>query len=120
MVGHGPLLVSARLSVEALGLQERVHFLGVCTQDRLAQLMRELRGFVRHSMVAPDGDSEGNPVAVMEAQLSGLPVMATRHSGIPDLVLDGETGFLVQEQDFEGMAIAMKRLPSDPVLAVAL
>ena len=43
MVGHGPLLVSARLSVEALGLQERVHFLGVCTQDRLAQLMRELR-----------------------------------------------------------------------------
>jgi glycosyltransferase involved in cell wall biosynthesis len=120
MVGEGPLLASARLLVGELGLQERVRFLGVCPQDRVAQLMREVRGFVQHSMVATDGDSEGNPVAVMEAQLSGLPVVATRHAGIPEVVLDGETGFLVAEQDVEGMAVAMARLLSDPVLAAAL
>jgi colanic acid/amylovoran biosynthesis glycosyltransferase len=82
--------------------------------------MRRARGFVQHSMVAPDGDSEGNPVAVMEAQLSGLPVVATRHAGIPEVVRDGETGVLVSEGDVDGMAAAMRRLVLEPALAARL
>ena len=78
--------------------------------------MRQVRGFVQHSIVAPDGDSEGNPVAVMEAQLSGLPVVATRR-GIPEVVRDGETGLLVSEGDVDGMAVAMRRLVLEPALA---
>ena len=117
MVGDGPLLEPARDLVGALGLQGRVCFLGVCRQKRVAELMREVRCFVQHSLVAPDGDSEGNPVAVMEAQLSGLPVVATRHAGIPEVVLEGKGGLLVDEGDEDSMAKAMAQFVLDPELA---
>ena len=120
MVGDGPLLSSARALVIELGLQERVRFLGVCSQVRVAELMRQVRGFVQHSKVAPDGDSEGSPVAVMEAQLSGLPVVATRHAGIPEVVLENQTGLLVDEGDESAMAQAMSLLLLDPDLASRL
>ena len=120
MVGDGPLLASARSLVIELGLQQRVRFLGVCSQVRVAELMRQVRGFVQHSKVAPDGDSEGSPVAVMEAQLSGLPVVATRHAGIPEVVLENQTGLLVDEGDESAMAQAMSLLLLDPDLASRL
>ena len=82
--------------------------------------MREVRCFVQHSLVAPDGDSEGNPVAVMEAQLSGLPVVATRHAGIPEVVLEGKSGLLVDEGDEDSMAQAIVQFVLDPELAARL
>ena len=117
MVGDGPLLEPSLNLVGALGLQGRVCFFGVCRQKRVAELMREVRCFVQHSLVAPDGDSEGNPVAVMEAQLSGLPVVATRHAGIPEVVLEGKGGLLVDEGDEDSMAQAMAQFVLDPELA---
>ena len=118
MVGEGPLLAAARSLVVELG-PGAGPFLGVRSQDRCAADARGA-GFVQHSMVAPDGDSEGNPVAVMEAQLSGLPVVATRHAGIPEVVLEGQTGLLVEEGDEAGMARAMARLLMEPDLAARL
>ena len=53
----------------------------------------------------------------MEAQLSGLPVVATHHAGIPEVVRHGETGWLVAEGDVVGMAEGLQRLAEDPVLA---
>ena len=120
MVGEGPLLKPARVLVRDLGLQDCVRFFGARPQDQVADLMRQVRGFVQHSMVAPDGDSEGNPVAVMEAQLSGLPVVATSHAGIPEVVLDGQTGLLVEEGDETAMAQAMALLVQDPAFAARL
>ena len=76
--------------------------------------------FVQHSVEAAGGDREGTPVSVMEAGASGLPVVATRHGGIPDVVVDGETGFLVNEHDTDAMAAAMCRLVSEPALAARL
>lgn len=116
MVGEGPLLADAKALADQLQLGERISFLGALSQADVAELMRGVRVFVQHSRVAADGDSEGNPVAVMEAQLSGLPVVATRHAGIPEVVLDGSTGLLVEEGDVAGMAAAIERLLRDPVL----
>lgn len=120
MVGDGPLLAPARALVEHLALQASVRCVGAREQAEVAALMRQVRAFVQHSLVAADGDSEGSPVAVMEAQLSGLPVVATRHAGIPEVVIDAQSGFLVAEGDERGMAAAMGRLLRDPQLAADL
>jgi colanic acid/amylovoran biosynthesis glycosyltransferase len=60
------------------------------------------------------------PNAILEASASGLPVVATRHAGIPEVVVDGETGFLVEERDVEGMARQMTRLVLEPGLVAEL
>ena len=83
----------------------------------IANAMRSARAFVQHSLRAPDGDEEGCPVSIMEAQLSGLPVVATLHAGIPDVVIHGKTGLLVHERDCEAMAKAMVLLADDSQLA---
>jgi colanic acid/amylovoran biosynthesis glycosyltransferase len=120
MVGEGPLLAQARQRAIQLGLAGRVRFAGLLSPTEVAVLMRGSRGFLQHSLTAPDGDQEGSPVAVMEAQLSGLPVVATWHAGIPDVVIDGETGILVPEGDWKEMAAAISRLAADPILAKSL
>jgi glycosyltransferase involved in cell wall biosynthesis len=120
MVGEGPLLDCARRRAVELGVSERVQFTGVELPPQIAERLRHSRGFVQHSLTGPDGDQEGSPVAVMEAQLSGVPVVATRHAGIPEVVLDGHTGLLVDEGDGAAMAVAIGRLADDPALAARL
>ena len=119
MVGDGPLLAEARDRARQLGLEQMVQFPGVLSPDAVAQQMRRARVFVQHSRTAEDGDEEGCPVSVMEAQLCGLPVVATRHGGIPDVVVDQQTGRLVAEGDRHGMAEAMALLVDRPDLAGA-
>src|SRR5581483_7170629 len=68
----------------------------------------------QHSITAPDGDTEGLPVSILEAMACSLPVVATRHAGIPEAVEDGVSGFLVAEKDVNGMAIAMADLLENP------
>lgn len=120
MIGDGPLLGPCKRLVQALGLKHCVHFVGAKDSREVARQMRLARAFVQHSLVAEDGDSEGTPVAVIEAQMTGIPVISTRHAGIPDVVLDGETGLLVDEADVEGMSEAMIRVARDPNLAGAM
>ena len=68
-------------------------------------------------LVASSGDSEGTPVAIMEASAASLPVVSTFHAGIPDVILDGITGILVPETDIDKMADAMLTLLNDKELA---
>jgi colanic acid/amylovoran biosynthesis glycosyltransferase len=117
LAGDGPLLDCCKQLVRALRLEEVVEFLGVVSHDKVPTLMRSFRGFVQHSVTAPSGDSEGNPVAVMEAGASGLPVVSTKHAGIPDTVTHGETGLLSEEMDIDLMANHMTLLARDPSLA---
>jgi glycosyltransferase involved in cell wall biosynthesis len=117
MVGDGPLLEECRALVGELGLNDAVEFLGAQAHERVQAEMRGARCFVQHSVEAPNGDCEGTPVGVLEAGASGLAVVATRHAGIPDAVVEGETGFLIEERDVSGMAAHMTTLARDPALA---
>jgi glycosyltransferase involved in cell wall biosynthesis len=75
---------------------------------------------VQHSVTAKDGDEEGLPVAIIEAAASGLPIVATNHSGIPEIVIDGVNGFLVEEHDFESMGKKIADLAEQPELWVQM
>ncbi len=117
MIGDGPLLEECRDLAQRLGLARSVEFLGVQSHQVVQRQMRAARAFVQHSHVASNGDCEGTPVSILEASASCLPVVSTRHAGIPDVIADGESGFLVEERDVEGMARAMLRLYREPPLA---
>jgi glycosyltransferase involved in cell wall biosynthesis len=120
LAGDGPLLDCCKQLVRALRLEKVVEFLGVVSHDRVPAMIRRFRGFVQHSVTAPSGDSEGNPVAVMEAGASGLPVVSTKHAGIPDTVAHGETGLISEEMDIDSMANHIALLARDPNLASAM
>jgi colanic acid/amylovoran biosynthesis glycosyltransferase len=117
MLGDGPLLEECRALAGELGLGDAVAFLGAQPHAVVREEVRRARAFVQHSVVAESGDSEGTPVAIIEAGATGLPVVSTRHAGIPDVVVEGETGFLVEEGDVSGMAAHMSALARDAALA---
>jgi colanic acid/amylovoran biosynthesis glycosyltransferase len=83
----------------------------------VAAHMRSARAFVQHSIRDSEGNAEGTPVSVLEASATGLPVVATRHMGIADVVVHGDTGFLVEEGDVHGMGEHLVNLFDDPALA---
>lgn len=120
MVGDGPLLRNCRQWVRDNGLEDAVTFAGVQTRAAVSRLMANSRVFVQHSLTASDGDTEGLPLAVLEAGAHGLPVVATRHAGIPDAVENGRHGFLVEEGDIAGMAECMARLAGDATVAAQM
>ncbi len=117
MIGDGELWEACKQLAKALKIASSVEFPGVRSHVEVAYMMRQARAFVQHSVKASYGDSEGTPVTVLEAGATGLPVVSTRHGGIIDVVIDGETGFLVEEGDIESMAEHMLRLARDPRLA---
>jgi glycosyltransferase involved in cell wall biosynthesis len=117
MIGEGPLWEACKQIARALGVSEAVEFLGRRSHTQVAAVMRQVRALVQHSMRTTYGDSEGTPLAILEAGSTGIPVVATRHAGIKDAVVEKETGFLVDEGDIEGMAKCMLRLAKEPPLA---
>lgn len=117
MIGDGELLESCKQLARALGICHAVEFLGPRPHPEVAATMRHARAFVQHSVRATYGDSEGTPVAILEAGAAGLPVVATRHAGIQDVIVDGKTGLLVDEGDVDRMACCMIQLVEDPELA---
>ncbi len=84
------------------------------------EILQSARAFIQHSVIASDGDMEGTPVAIVEAAGSGVPVISTLHSGIPDTVIHGKTGFLAAEGDVDMMSAYMKELLSRPEKAIKM
>lgn len=117
MIGDGYLRNCCEQLARAYGCYDSVEFLDPCSHQEVAVAMRGVRAYVQHSLRAKDGDSEGTPVSILEAGASGLPVISTRHAGIPDVVVHGQTGLLVEEGDVEGMAKSMLKLAQFPELA---
>ena len=102
VIGDGP--ERARLERQASGIGERVRFLGALDANSVAEWMQRASVLAVPSVTARDGDAEGLPTVIVEAAAASLPAVATCHSGIPEAVVDGETGFLVPEGDAEALA----------------
>ena len=107
LVGDGELRHAlARLAGE-LGITEQVRFFGWQDQEAVSRHMARNDVLLVPSVTSEDGDQEGIPVTLMEAMASGMLVVATEHSGIPELVENGRSGILVPERDVEGLADAL-------------
>ena len=113
IIGDGQLLDQCRALVDELAISQAVRFMGAQPTDVVRLAMQEADLFVQHSVISENGDKEGWPVAVAEAAGSGLPIISTRHASIPEQVIDGETGLLCDEGDWETMADNMQQLVAD-------
>lgn len=112
-VGKGKMTASLSALATELGINQRVRFLGAQPHATVLQLMQGAEIFALASQTASNGDCEGLPIVLNEASACGIPVVSTWHSGIPEAVLDGETGFLVPEQDVQSLAEKLDILLSD-------
>lgn len=117
VVGDGPLSgVLIHLSRE-LGVQDRVRIIGAVSHGAVAAILARSHVMLAPSVTASDGDMEGIPVAIMEAMASGIPVVSTEHSGIPELITDDVTGYLVPEGDSTAIAARLELLARDSTTA---
>jgi glycosyltransferase involved in cell wall biosynthesis len=108
LIGDGPLEEKLKMQTTRLGLSGRVHFRGF--RDNLATELAAAQIFVLASR------SEAFPYSILEAMRAGLPVVASNVGGIPEAVVEGQTGFLARAGDPEALADSLSRLITDPLL----
>ena len=118
IVGVGDLTEELKklASESATPNSAEIIFTGKLSPEALANEYRTANGFTLPAIVDSKGDTEGLGVVLIEAMELGLPIVASNVGGIPDVVIDGETGILVPEKDPEALANAYKRLASNPEL----
>ncbi len=114
LVGSGPLEGDARRLAGELGVAEHVRFLGPLDADGVAAAMAAAHLLLAPSVTAASGDKEGVPNVMKEAMATGMPVLSTLHGGIPELVDDGVSGFLVPERDVPALAARLADLMRAP------
>ncbi len=113
IVGGGPELERLRSQVSALHLDDCVDLVGPQTSERVQEYLATAAVFALPSIVTCSGNAEGIPVALMEAMAAGVAVVSTATTGVPELVVDDETGLLVQPEDIVGLADSIQRLLDD-------
>ncbi|MDH3690355.1 MAG: glycosyltransferase [Gammaproteobacteria bacterium] len=119
-IGGGPLMDKLKAQATALGIEDRISWQGTAAHDQVLTAYRSADLFVLPCRIAKDGDRDGLPNVLLEAQSQKLPCVSTRISGIPELIEDEVTGLLVEQQDIDGLRRALYRLMSDPELRVRL
>ena len=114
IVGDGPLKYGLSNLIDRLEISNHARLLGWKRQEEIARLMHRSDILLAPSVTSEDGDQEGIPVVLMEALSQGLPVISTQHSGIPELIQDGKSGFLVPERDVNALAERLEHLIEHP------
>lgn len=118
LIGDGRLLPSLKVLVEQHPNKSRVTFLGARPPERVSSELKKTDLFLLPSVQDSMGDKEGIPVSLMEAMASGVIVLSTIHSGIPELIDDGVSGFLVPERDALAIQEKMKEIVKNPELSL--
>lgn len=114
IVGEGPQRASLQAESDRLGLGDCVRFLGARVHEDLPSIYREADVFVLPSR------SEGLGVVLIEAMACGLPIVASRVGGIPEVAQEGSGAFLFEPGDAEELAAALQRFLQDPTLATRM
>ena len=117
IVGNGPLEVSLKEQAALLGIQDRVQITGPKPEGEIKRLLERSRMFVLACARAEDGAMDNLPTVIMEAMAAGLPVISTNVAAVSEMVVDGETGFVVPERDSAALARKMACLLENPHLA---
>ena len=115
-IGGGELLDRLRRQARELGLESRIEWLGALPQTEVLARYRAADLFVLPSKISSDGDRDGLPNVLMEAQSQGLACLSTRISGIPELIEHGHTGWLVEQKNSTELALALGQLITEPEL----
>ena len=113
-IAGGPLLKKLKEQANQLGIADKVEFLGGQAQSRVLQAYRESDLFVLPCRIAADGDRDGLPNVIVEAQSQQLPVVSTPISGIPELIENGRNGVLIEPDNPAQLAQALADLSRDP------
>lgn len=114
IAGDGPTKSDLANLIDTLDINAEVKLLGWKRQEEIVELMKRADILLAPSVTSRDGDQEGIPVVLMEALAQGLPVLSTQHAGIPELVQDGESGFLVPERDVSALTERLEFLVQHP------
>jgi glycosyltransferase involved in cell wall biosynthesis len=118
--GEGPLENQLRMQIEELALQERIQLPGPKPQHEIRARLACASVFVLPSVPEAEGGMDNLPTVIMEAMATGLPVVSTTIGGIPEMVVGGETGFLVQPGDVPALSEAIEKITSDQSLGQKL
>jgi glycosyltransferase involved in cell wall biosynthesis len=113
IIGDGPLLPSLKTLVASCGMNGIVKFMSAQPHGFVLESLKKSAFLVLPSVTARSGDVEGLGLVLLEAAATGIPVIGTRNGGIPEAVIDGETGILVPERDVAALTAAMDRLLSN-------
>lgn len=116
IIGDGPLAGDLEALVARLGLDRFVSFLGVLPRDEVAKHLSACDILLAPSVVTRTGDRESGLIVAKEAAACGLPVIASMHGGLPDIVDEGSTGFLVPERDVSRLSERLGELIADRAL----
>ena len=114
IIGDGPLRGALESLIQELDIEGYVHLLGWREQEDVIKIMQHADILLVPSVTGRNGNQEGIPVVLMEALAQGKPVVSTYHSGIPELVKDNRSGFLVPEHDVSGLAEKLEYLLAHP------
>jgi len=115
-IGGGGLIKKLIKRSRTLGIESKIDWRGALPQDQVLSAYREAHIFVLNSRIASDGDRDGLPNVLMEAQSQQLACIATNISAIPELIIDGDTGILVPPDSPEALSRAISKLIEDPIL----
>ena len=120
IIGEGPLGEALRRQIDDMHLQNNVELIGAKPQTQLRGRLAAANVFVLPSVMDPDGGMDNLPTVIMEAMATGLPVVSTNIGGIPEMIIDNETGFLVEPGDTAAMADAIEIVINDSSSAARL